>query len=301
MALPAAACLALALTFAPNGEAVAADLSAPPVAPVVPAFTPDSGWRVQIAPYGWATSMTGSTTVHGVRANVNESFIDIVKKSDTLAALMGSLELRNDRWSIFGDANWSRVGFSGQRVRQGNPALDISLTRVINADATLTTFIGEAALGYEVYRWAWSPENTTSLDVFGGVRYLNNSVDLNLNLSAGATFSRPGFTVFGARAVAKSGTLQWADPIGGLRIRQQIGPDDELQLRGDLGGFSVGSKFTWQVFAGYGHKFMIRDLPVVAFIGYRALSVDYSQGSGSTRAGMKMVMYGPVLGAMFEF
>jgi hypothetical protein len=41
--------------------------------------------------------------------------------------------------------------------------------------------------------------------------------------------------------------------------------------------------------------------PIDAFLGYRALYVDYIQGSGITKAGMNMVIHGPIFGAVFEF
>jgi hypothetical protein len=41
--------------------------------------------------------------------------------------------------------------------------------------------------------------------------------------------------------------------------------------------------------------------PVEAFIGYRALSVDYSQGAGFQRNGLNIVLHGPVIGAAFKF
>jgi hypothetical protein len=36
-------------------------------------------------------------------------------------------------------------------------------------------------------------------------------------------------------------------------------------------------------------------------VGYRALSMDYEQGSGNDQFRFDMILHGPVLGAMFHF
>ena len=73
--------------------------------------------------------------------------------------------------------------------------------------------------------------------------------------------------------------MEWIDPIIGLRLRHRIGPGDEFQLRGDIGGFGVGSKFSWQLAGGYSHDMKIGDWTITNTVGYRALSVDYSNGT----------------------
>ena len=42
-------------------------------------------------------------------------------------------------------------------------------------------------------------------------------------------------------------------------------------------------------------------IPVDGYVGFRALSVDYSQGSGTSKFGFDGVIYGPVMGATMRF
>ncbi|WP_404292491.1 hypothetical protein ACD578_09335 [Microvirga sp. RSM25] len=42
---------------------------------------------------------------------------------------------------------------------------------------------------------------------------------------------------------ARSGSVDWLDPVIGARIRYAMAPGHELFLRGDIGGFGVGSDF----------------------------------------------------------
>jgi hypothetical protein len=297
------ACAGIVLAIGASGSAaVAADLGpAPPLAPSPPAIA-DSGWQFTIAPYGWFTSVKGSTTVRGLKSNVDESFPDIVQKSDSVLGLMGHVEARHDNWSIYGDAVWSRLDFSHEKFRQASPVPGLVLATALSASVTYTSFIGEAGITYQLVRWAWpNSASTTAIDVLGGLRYWNQSLDLSVTVAGAANLVPLGFQVAGLRAVGKSGTLDWVDPLGGFRIRHTIAPGDELQLRADIGGFGVGSKFSWQVFGGYGHDFNMWGTPVQGFIGYRALSVDYSKGVGFQKNGLNMVLHGPVIGAAFKF
>jgi len=49
----------------------------------------------------------------------------------------------------------------------------------------------------------------------------------------------------------------------------------DLIVKGDIGGFDVGSELTWQAYAGLEYQF---PNSMYAALGYRALSVDYSSG-----------------------
>lgn len=51
----------------------------------------------------------------------------------------------------------------------------------------------------------------------------------------------------------------------------------EVTLQGDVGGFGIGSDFSWQVVATYGFDVNCFGTPLHIVIGYRALAVDYSE------------------------
>lgn len=65
-------------------------------------------------------------------------------------------------------------------------------------------------------------------------------------------------------------------------------------VRGDVGGFRAGSDFSWQVLAAYNFQLCVTNRYVLdAYFGYRALSVDYSQGSGDTKYEYNVLQQGP--------
>jgi hypothetical protein len=67
-------------------------------------------------------------------------------------------------------------------------------------------------------------------------------------------------------------TDDWWDPFIGLRARYQFNDRFYLAAKGDVGGFGVGSEFSWQAEAALGCQLTDR---IFAEVGYRALGMDY--------------------------
>ena len=84
-------------------------------------------------------------------------------------------------------------------------------------------------------------------------------------------------------------------------MRHEIAPGEEFQARGDIGGFSVGSKFSWKFFGGYSRDFMFNGLNLTSTIGYRALSADYSHLNNNRQNGIDAILDGPVTGVSLRF
>jgi hypothetical protein len=87
-----------------------------------------------------------------------------------------------------------------------------------------------------------------------------------------------------------------------MRLRHLVAPGQELMLSGDVGGFGVGSQFSWQAVGTYSFEFAKTSSAVWSgMIGYRALSVDFSKGSGTTRYEYDMIQHGPIMGLTMRF
>jgi hypothetical protein len=96
----------------------------------------------------------------------------------------------------------------------------------------------------------------------------------------------------GTTAQAEGMTQTWFDPL--LVVRMKL-PDSGkwlLQLRGDIGGFGVGSDLTWQIQAYGGYRFS-ELFQVTA--GYRALGIDYGKGADKERFLYDVTAFGPVV------
>ena len=273
------------------------------VAPIVAAT---SDWQFRVTPYVWIPGVSGDVTVRGNPVDIDVNVFDLFDSGnsgvdlDSLAALMGYLEASKGRWSIYGDVVWGKFGLSGDAVAQRNPTANLSLSAEANAGLDYETTMIESGVAYEVANWSGA-QSSTALDLLGGARYWNQELDLSLAVTGAVDFGRLGLERSGSRAVARSGTIDWVDPFVGLRVRHELAPGQELQFLGDVGGFGVGSDFSWQLFAGYSFDFSFWQSTLHGLVGYRALAVDYSEGSGTKANSIDLVLHGPVAGLSFRW
>lgn len=137
----------------------------------------------------------------------------------------------------------------------------------VNIDLLLLDLAG----GYRVTRW---------FDIMAGGRYFHTRADL---------VSTDGETY--------SGSEGWVDPMVGARIILPLAKGLYMSARGDVGGFGVGSKFTWQGIGALNWRIANFSLSV----GYRIWDVDYESGSGSTLFRYDVATKGPGLGFTVHF
>jgi hypothetical protein len=69
-----------------------------------------------------------------------------------------------------------------------------------------------------------------------------------------------------------SASKTWVDPVVGFRMRHWIAPRWFVNLYGDVGGFGIGSRFSWAASAGLGYRATDK-LKLESY--YRAYAVDY--------------------------
>jgi hypothetical protein len=162
-------------------------------------------------------------------------------------------------------------------------------------------FIVEMGGVYELHRWSASQGSYTAVDALGGFRYWNVNVDATFDATINIDFSRLHLERSGGFALAKSGVMQWVDPLVGFRVRHQFTPNQQIFVRGDIGGFGLASSITWQALAAYSYHWQFTGYDVAALLGFRALGVNYSTGNGVDAAGLNEVFYGPIVGVSFHF
>jgi hypothetical protein len=120
-------------------------------------------------------------------------------------------------------------------------------------------------------------------EVLAGVRY--NRID------AAIQFLGPMET----RLTAEE---DWWDPIVGGRLRLQVSEKWSFEPRFDIGGFGVGSDFSWQIDPVVNWR-VSRRASLQA--SYRFLQNDYSTGSGASQFRYDVLTSGPQLGLTFHF
>jgi len=293
----------LALLAAGHQTATAGDVASGP-AQDASGGDPDP-WRFRVALYGWAPSVAGNLTARGQTIDVNASFIQMLQKSDSLIGYMGYFEADKGKVGFYLDTVWAKLGFASSSTSSRNPIAGLQVSTSSNTVATYSFAIIEAGGLYEFAKWSHAPGSFTALDGLLGFRYWNSTIDVNFDLNATADFTRLsnalGRNVEFSRglAIARSGSLDWVDPVVGLRLRHQFTPSQEVWVRGDVGGFGFQSNFQWQAVGVYNYVWQFSGYQLAALAGYRALGVDYSNtGNGNS---VNLVLHGPIIGMSVRF
>lgn len=111
-------------------------------------------------------------------------------------------------------------------------------------------------------------------------------------LAAGLRYLEVGFEVTLGPGTGKS-DASLLDPWVGARSELALGDDLALRLGADVGGFGVGSDFSWQALA------LLAWRPAAAWrleLGYRALALDFEDEGLS----YDLQAYGPILGLALQ-
>lgn len=239
------------------------------------------GWRFELTPYLWLASVSADVETGGSSGDANLDFFDVV--DDT------------DEWGVFGrfEAWYRRFGFylDGLYVDVESD-FDISTPGPdFDADVDIRAALVELGAGFRLLDTG--PTESCSLrlavDVLGGVRYAL------LKVRAAATGLGPlGITT------DLGGTEEWFEPAFGARIQLYVTRRFLIGVRGDVGGFGIGSasELSWKLVAGIG--FHITD-NVLLKGGYQVFGLDYQHGSGPGAIGFDGEVHGPILGVTFSF
>lgn len=232
-----------------------AGMSCAPAAYAEDAGEPPGGWQFEFTPYLWMTGMTGDVQAGRLpKTEMDMSFSDILDVLDF--GLMGAFEARKDRWGILLDAQYMKVSDSATARRTGPGPIGATLTAKASVEAEQTLLA--VAVAYRLL------DESTALDVIGGARYLKMDVEADIE---GSLFGQSG-------EVQRSGDKDWVDPYIGLRVQRPLSEKWAFTGYGDVGGFGVGSDFTWQVAVGLDYAF---SKSVTGKFGYRYLNIDYDK------------------------
>jgi hypothetical protein len=92
------------------------------------------------------------------------------------------------------------------------------------------------------------------------------------------------------------GDTSFADPFVGARFQRDLSEKLWLNLRGDVGGFGVGSDFSWFAAAVAGFR-VSRSISLD--FGYRVYDMDYESANELRR--LDATLAGFAFGATFQF
>lgn len=220
-------------------------------------------WKHEFAPYFMGAGMSGSAGIGNVVADVDVSFGDILENLEF--GFMGAYRGSRGPYSVTVDTIYMDLGASNK-----GPA-GLLLGEVQMQQAAV-----ELDFGYRL---------SERIELLAGLRYND--------LSARVKASGPQGQVLSAGK-----DENWLDPLIGARYTWPIAEKWSLNLRGDIGGFGLGSDFAWQGLA----TVRWQTSPRVGWLfAYRYIDMDYENGSGSEAFKYDMAISGPALGVAFTF
>lgn len=278
--------IALALLAAGVPGTQAADEPEP-----APADPTAAKLEFEAMPYAWVPGAYGSITVKGTTVRVDVGTGDVLEllfDGDAFAAA-GYFSLSYDRFSIFAD---SMGGYAEVSVAQTIPT-PLCCTLTIDAKDKMKFALTDVGLGYRLGRWSLPRRRRPfTLDVYAGARvvYLSNELDAKAGVIHGAQ-----------RAANVYDSVDWADPLIGVRWSAPLLDNVSLDFRGDIGGFGTSSDLTWGLVGTLRLWLSWKpfDLNPYVAAGYRVLALDRPTKAGGGTVDLQM--RGPVLGAGFVF
>ncbi len=225
-------------------------------------------WHYRVEPYLMLPSMSGQTGVAGLPLlNVDASASDIFSKLQM--GFMLNVDAGNGTWALNSD-------FLYMNLEQ-----DINPTTLIKAGTLSAKQMGWELAGFRrVAPWL-------EVGIGGLLNAMEIGIDISQNQVGGGTLSKSG-----------KQTKTWLDPMLITRLSTTGSGKLYGQLRGEIGGFGIGSDFAWQVQAIAGYRFSkLFDMS----LGYRIISLDYQDGDGAKAFVYDVNTFGPMVRFGFSF
>jgi hypothetical protein len=225
-------------------------------------------WNFLVEPYLLFPNMNGKTGIGNLPdVTVDANPGDIFNKLQMGAML--NMEASNANWAIATD-------FIYMDLKQ-----DVTSGLLINnGDLSAKQFAWELAGLRRVTPWL-------ELGIGGILNSIKAGVDINVSNIGGGTTNR-------SKELSKS----WYDPMLIARIKHNPVKKFMYEVRGEIGGFGIGSDLAWQIQAYAGYRFS-KLFHITG--GYRVISLDYSTGEGENRFLYDIDTFGPVIRFGFNF
>ena len=168
----------------------------------------------------------------------------------------------------------------------------LTLPHIDEVDVDLTAWLIDVGAFYRLidrplpYRYV----RHVQCDLMAGARYVYMKTKVDIDFVPGSLGLFP-------TSYKSESSKDWVDPVIGARTRVALTDKLLFSVRGDIGGFGIGSAsdFTWQVVAGLGYRLTDR---TTLSAGYRQFEVDYKSGDDME---LDMTLKGPFLGCTIRF
>ena len=211
-----------------------------------------TGWQFQFTPYGWLPWVEGDAVIRGREFEVSENPVQVLESLDF--AWMSYMQARRGAMTLFSDIIYADVSNSdslrdvenvlaARRAARSVPRC-LPTTAIGSSKRAPCTRPTAGKLGQHS-----AAETDTWLELLAGGRYWHQELDVNVALAG--TLNVDGLIVSGTTRAGALGRRRLDRSVHRARLHYKPHRGEEFILRGDIGGFGIGSQFTWHVLATY--------------------------------------------------
>lgn len=211
--------------------------------------------------------MNGQVTAGPYRADVNESFTDLLKHINFAGMLW--LDASNNNFDVFLNLIYTVLSYNTG---------DNSISLHAKNRYGITT----GGVAYQVYHNA-----IFGISPYAGFRYTGNDTTINVNTSS--------------LSESVTSNQYWTDPIMGARLNFVFTKAWSAIVSADIGGTNASSQYSYNLEALLGYSPQTHWTNTSLYVGYRLLDQHYATGSGLNYYQWKMKLYGPMLGIAIKF
>jgi hypothetical protein len=228
----------------------------------------DEAWTHTLYVYGMGAAIDGKTELGPLEVDVDLSASDVLDALEM--GVMAAYRADNGTWSYMLDATFMGLGGSSS-TDGGNVRGTVDIDQL-----TLMATVGRRL--------------TPSLEVLASLAYF----DLSTKLQVKTTNPLTGETTI--RNARKDSS--WVDPMVGLQFNVPVGERWRLGLRGDVGGFGIGSDLALHALASL---LWAASDKVGVYFGYRVIDFDYEDGQYLQYERYDLTEQGPLIGFSVAF
>jgi opacity protein-like surface antigen len=188
-------------------------------------------WQVRIGLPAWLAGLSGESGVKGVVDAVDVSFDSLLSHLTHVPVAL-SADVRYQRWEIFGFGQYIEVG-----THATLPGLLFTDANVHIKNGLLQGFVGYRLINCD----------KAFLSLFAGARYTYLGGDLSIFDNGDARLVRLR-ELLGIRGrLDFSDSIDWVDPVIGVRGKVRIWKAISLYAEGDVGGFDANSDSAFEL------------------------------------------------------
>jgi hypothetical protein len=247
----------------------------------------DKHWHFDLTPYFWASSVNSNKIIGPVSFKQDTRFSEVF--ANMVYAVPLHFEFGKNRWRVITDVLYVKDELDQSAEYTFFPKLPEKSTVGFSSNYQITKLQVEAFGAYN-FRKHSKEHVKCKLDVLVGARFTQQKNLLELKQES--ILDTLDFFPF-------SHTEQYIDPLIGASYTLKFHEKWKFYLMGNVGGFSVGSKFTSELLSQISFE-AVRFMNVN--VGYRWIYTNYDNGkSGIEHYNNKSNEFGPMVSVTFKW